>query len=392
MSNDPTATIRNAELQDLVDQLKNQNDRRDDYVAPASRIEASSGVMNITTEDGSTVALAPTPTMIGTAAHRLSLPVKTLRDFHQGGASDDPMVRFAELDAFDAMVNARLIAAEANDRSFMVRSFRTDTPGTPGVGRALLSDRYSIIDNFDVLMATLQGLRDGGHDVRIASCDLTETRMRVRVVSNAVQYVADEWLKGYKNPFSVEHTGYNAGEEPVVFAGFEISNSETGGGAFSIVPRFEVLICRNGARIKKDAMREIHLGGKLEAGQVRWSADTQRTAIELVGKKTRDAVSTFLDADYLERTIVELTEQGKTAVPAEKAKAVVEQVAKSQRWSDSEAEGVLKYFYTGGQQTAGGVMQAVTAFAQDVADPERAAEIEGDGIDAMTEAARLVTV
>lgn len=385
----PITDQRNVELQALVDQLKTQNDRRADYVAPAQKIEVNRGLINLTTEDG-WVDLDPTPQMVGTMAQRLDLPVKTLRSMVQ--PHGEPTVEIARTLAFDSMLNARLAEAAADGKSYMVRSFTSgqEYPGHPSIGRALLSDRYQIIDNFDVLMAVLQGITDGGHAVRIAGCDITETRMRVRVVSEAVSYVASEWLKGYQNPFSVDHTGYRAGEEPIVFAGFEVSNSETGGGAFSIVPRFEVKICQNGARIRKDAMREVHLGGRLEHGQVRWSEETQRTSLKLVGQMTSDAVGTFLDADYLERTIVELTEHGKAALPGEKADDVVKAVAKTQRWSDAEAAGVLRYFYTGGQETAGGIMQAVTAFAQDVVDPERAAEIEGQGIEAMTEAARLV--
>ena len=52
-----------------------------------------------------------------------------------------------------------------------------------------------------------------------------------------------------------------AGAEPIVFAGFVISNSETGGGAFSVTPRLVVKVCNNGLTITADALRAIKATG-----------------------------------------------------------------------------------------------------------------------------------
>lgn len=390
---------RNAELESMVDQLKTQNDRRADYVVPASAVEARNGRIHVASEG---LVLDPTPTMIGTMAPkgRLDLPVRHMREWHEG--SMDPAVALAQMNAFDAVVNAGLAQAQADGKSYMLRTFRGgENDGGIGVGRALLSDRFRIVDNFDVLLSVLGGLQSagfGGEDgspIEIQGCDLTENRMRVRIYSPAVNFIATEWLKGYRNPFGHgpgAHSGYDQGEEPIVFAGFEVSNSETGGGAFTICPRIVVKICRNGYQLTKHVLREIHLGGKLEAGEIAWSADTQQKNLDLVKSMTADAVGSFLSVDFLEERIAELTEEGKAEVPALVAKKVVEHVAKAQKFSDNEAEGILGAFIGGGQFTAGGVGHAVTAHAQNVADPERAAELEGLALAATSEAARLVAV
>jgi hypothetical protein len=39
-----------------------------------------------------------------------------------------------------------------------------------------------------------------------------------------------------------------------------------GHGPFSITPRLIAQVCSNGYTIIKDAMREVHLGGRLDAG------------------------------------------------------------------------------------------------------------------------------
>lgn len=386
-------TQRNAELQSMVDQLKEQNDRRADYVVPATTVTAQNGRIHVASEG---LVLDPTPTMISTMApkHRLDLPVRHMRGWHEG--SQDPAVALAEMQAFDAVLNAGLAQAQADGRSFLLRSFAAgDQDGGVGIGRALLSDKFRIIDNFDVLLSTLDGIRASGVEVQLQGCDLTENRMRVRFYAPAVQYLADEWLKGYRNPFGNgpgAHSGYGQGLEPVVFAGFEVSNSETGGGKFKITPRIVVQICRNGYQLTKHVLEQVHLGAELKAGEINWSADTQQKNQELVAAMTRDAVAMFLDADFLEARIEELTEEGKAEVPAVDAPEVVQKVAKAQRFSEAEAEGILGAFIGGGQLTAAAVGHAVTAHAQRVADPERAAELEASALAATSEAARLVAV
>lgn len=72
----------------------------------------------------------------------------------------------------------------------------------------------------------------------------------------------------------------------MVFAGFVASNSETGHGSFSLTPQLTVQVCDNGMTITRDAAREVHLGGRLADGVVRWSADTQDAVLDLVGRPT----------------------------------------------------------------------------------------------------------
>lgn len=388
-----TDTIRNGELSAMVAQLQAQQDRRADFIVPASALQAENGLVRITGDD--TITLNPTKVMIDTLAegYRLDLPTRHLHDFH--GGHDDPTVALANLAAFDAMVNARLAQAAANDKSFMVRTF-TPGDGEPhGVGRAVLSDSYKTMDNFDTLMGALQAINESGVQVEVQSVDLTETRMRVRLWAPAVQYIATEFLKGYRNPFGNgpgSHGGYEKGEEPIVFAGFELSNSETGGGALAICPRFMIQACRNGAKITQDLFKVRHRGARLEHGEIDYADDTKEAAHDLTIKMTRDAVRQFINPEYLERKIKELEVQAGAPVPASQAPKVVEQVAKSQQFSKAEAGSILDMFFNGGQMTAGGVMQAVTAAAQLVPDPERAAAMEDVAIDVMHEAARLVAV
>ncbi|MFC7512626.1 hypothetical protein ACFQV4_29845 [Streptomyces thermocarboxydus] len=59
---------------------------------------------------------------------------------------------------------------EEPQRRFMLRAFRGENgPGMPpaeGVARALLSDSYKLMDNFDMLLAALDGVKQSGHHPR----------------------------------------------------------------------------------------------------------------------------------------------------------------------------------------------------------------------------------
>jgi hypothetical protein len=374
--------------------LKDQHSRKVDIVAPATKITSQNGMLWIDdtdpeiSEDGVTMTTGvyrPTRVCDEGISDKLRIPLPYLR-----------RLRETRTDLLDANVNGWLHGStnaygelgdstekhDPDPRSFLVRCFRTED-GT-GIARALLSDSYRTIDHIDVLMSSLQGIEDAGVQVTVDGCDLSDRRMYLRVVAPEVTVMADRLLKGYRNPFGEdfekwrqiadrEGLGYGDGEEPIVWAGLVVSNSEVGSGAFSITPQVVVKVCKNGLTIKKDMMREVHLGGKLEAGVVDWSEDTQRKSVELVRAKTRDAVRTFLDVQYLARTVVDLEQR------AEEPVATVDEVkvlTKPLSFSPGQVDGILNRFIQGGQMTRAGVVNAITAHAQEVPDADVAAEME----------------
>jgi hypothetical protein len=212
--------------------------------------------------------------------------------------------------------------------------------------------------------------------VEIDGCDLTDRRMYVRVKAPAVQALAPALLAGYRSPFS----GETGADNPTVFAGFVISNSETGDGSWSITPRLIVEVCSNGMTIQKDAMRAIHLGGKMDEGTIRWTKDTIDKQLALVTAKTRDAVATFLDVDYMRKVIRDMeTMAGKPIEDVENVKVIAKKLAFDQETQDS----IFNMFVKGGQITAGGVMQAVTAAARATKDADKAADMEASAVKAL---------
>jgi hypothetical protein len=393
---------RNATLADMVEVLRHQRARRLDVVAPAAAIHAHDGnlVIDATVSqlgaDGVTSAAGtyrPTAVADEGLADKLGISLAYLR-----------RLRAARPDLWDANVNGwlhgnHLAGYPADDRKFLVRLFQPDgdTDGL-GVARAVLSDSYKVIDNLDALMATLDGIRQAGVEVVFDGLDLTERRLYARVVAPGIQALAPALLAGYRSPFggrlyvpgsswtpqqaraaaAHDSRAHLTGAEPVLFAGFVVSNSEVGDGAWSITPRVVAEICGNGLQIAADVTRAIHLGTRQSEGIVRYSADTMDKELALITARARDAVATFLSVDYLLGKIGEL--ERTAGVPVSHPEQTVRRVAKAAKFSDELADAILGHFIRGGQLTAAGVMQALTSVAQTLDDADAAHDLEAQAI------------
>ena len=225
-STDTILTTRNASVADLAMLLRTQHAAKLDVVTPARHLAAENGRLRLIgvgeprlTPTGVTVGealLRPTALADAGIAEKLGIPLPYLR-----------RLRAEQIGLYDANVNTWL--CDDPDRRFLVRGLQ-DPDGGVGVARALLSDSYRVVDNLDVLMAVLEGVRTAGVTVDIASCDLSERRMYVKVRAPQVAEYAPDLLANYRSPF----TGARGADNPVVFAGFVVSNSETGHGSFSL--------------------------------------------------------------------------------------------------------------------------------------------------------------
>src|SRR5664280_1219823 len=197
-----TTTTRNATLADLVSLLREQQSQKLDIVAPATKIGARGGMLVVKgaeaqiTDDGVTQVdgtYRPTEVFDEGMADKLNIPVRYLR-----------RLRDERPDLYDANVNGWLhgrtvikggerdVIAPADSRSFLVRLFSDGNGG--GVARAMLSDRYDIMDNLDAATAMLSGLKEAGIHVEIPICDLTDRRMRIRVIAPQVRALAPTLL------------------------------------------------------------------------------------------------------------------------------------------------------------------------------------------------------
>jgi hypothetical protein len=322
------------------------------------------GTEPVITDDGVTQGdgvYRPTEVFDEGVAQKLGIPAGYLK-----------RTREQRPDLYDANVNGWLHGhapdAPADDRVFLLRTFKPDDSGH-GIARAMLSDRYGIMDNLDVLTAALEGAYEAGGELEALNCDLTDRRMVLRLGAPGIQALAPTLLAGYRSPFS----GLSGSDLPVVWAGIEIGNSEVGGGAFSITPRMVVEVCKNGMKVTKDALRAVHLGTRLEEGVIQWSAETERKSLDLIRSKATDAVRTFMNTDYMVDVINRLeSEAGRELETVDEVREVTKPLA----FTQDQTEAVLALFVKGGQMTMGGVMNAVTAYAQTCDSGDEQYEVE----------------
>jgi len=398
--------LRNANIEDIVARLATDHERKFDCVVPATAIRAEGGHLQIDgmgyeamagLDPAAVGTFNPSPIFQGQLAERFGIPVRYLRALH----ADRP-------DLWDANLNGWIHGHQPpmgspaggeygpDPRRFFVRTY-TDLEGGPGLARALLSDSFNPIDNTEVLVAALGGIKDSGVEAHVVSGNVSERRMQVRVACPDLAVLAPELLKGYRpttggwtvdrarEVAAREGKGYPAGEEPVVFAGFDIGNSEVGDGAYQLTPVCLVQMCANGLTFPLDALRQVHLGGKLGEGRVRWSDDTRKRNSELVRSMSQDAVRTFLDIDYVREQVARIEAMAATGL-AEPVKTI-ERVTKTLGFADDTAQGILQHFVLGGQNTAGGVLNAITAYAQTVPSADTAYDLEAVAVKALALAA-----
>lgn len=400
---------RNAGLEDISKLLKVQHDAKHDAIIPAEAIIATHDIehdhmvlsidgMGPDGPAGDAGEFRVTDIFEEGLSEKLGIPLKYLRT-----------MREKRPDLYEANLNGWLQGNAdwefpADPRRFFVRTF-TDPDGGYGIARALLSDTYRRIDNLDVLLAALDGIRNAGVDAEVEKCQLSDRRMVVDVACPGVGVVAQELLKGYRSPFAggaeraggwtvaqarraaaAEGQGYEPGEEPIVYAGFQISNSETGGGAFNLVPRVIFQPCKNGLKLAGEMLHRVHIGGRLDEGTVAWSDATQQKNLELVSSMTSDAITSWLNVDYVKKVVTDLEARDH---PVENPSKVVELVGNRMRFTESQVDGILDHFIHGGQITAAGVMQAVTSYAQTVESPDEAYELENAAMEVFAIAAAV---
>lgn len=369
-------TLRNATLNDLVGLLREQQDVRYDVVAASNKLRMVDGRIHIegghavVTDEGVTLAdaiLTPTDIFDAGLADKLDIPIRYLRKMRSAEKSD----------LLDHNVNEWL---HATQKPWFIRGFKAES-SEEGMARSFLSSGYRVLDHLDSLMGALAGIRRAGVSVEVKHCDLSERRMTVKLEAPEIGALAPVLLRNYRSPF----TGESGADNPLISAGLAVSNSETGGGAFTISPYLTVQVCKNGMTMTKDALRQVHLGAKMDEGLVKWSDDTLRKNVELVTAQAADAVATFLDVDYVERKVAEL--EAISGAPVRDVTGTLERVGKRFGFSEAEQDLILADFIAGGDVTAGGVMQAVTSAAQRIVDPDRANDLEGVAFDVLSFAA-----
>ncbi len=206
-------------IDELLNELEGQNFSKWDERVPSNGL--------VMTRDNGSVGLSiaekEKPFGITDSCHqqiaeRLDIPVR----YYNRMASEAP-------DLLVENVNQWFTKEE---RTFFVR-------GLNGSVRALLSDRYRVIDHLDVLNCALNELQT--HEATVESCHLSETEMNVKVRSDRLK-------------------DYVRNRDDVLIGGLLLTNSETGHKALRLEPRLYRVACTNGMVVEQFVSKQVHLG------------------------------------------------------------------------------------------------------------------------------------
>jgi hypothetical protein len=223
--------------------------------------------------------------------------------------------------------------------------------------RAFLSNRYMRTENEEIASIAFPILFDLPN-VQIPSCEVTDRRLYIHFVVTGIQ---GEVKVG-----------------DVVQAGGIISNSEVGCGAVSVSGLIWRLRCLNGAKTG-DAFRRAHIGREVQDdGEIEWADDTRRSDDATVLLKVRDMVKAVVDETRFKTQIDKLKELAGIKVSGNPEKAV-EVLAAKVGASEGERGGILRALIEGGDLSAWGLVNAVTAQAHEAYDYDRAVEWEAAG-------------
>jgi hypothetical protein len=228
-----------------------------------------------------------------------------------------------------------------------------------GKARAFLSDRYAIRDNFDVAQIALETLQK--HACQVVSCELTERRMYIKAIT---ERISGEVTKG-----------------DVVQTGIVISNSEVGYGAINVEPLIYRLVCLNGMIVPDRAFRRHHIGkgseGTIEGATEYYLNDTRKADELAFWMKVRDVINGTFNQDLFNVVVEKMRVASGQVI--DKPIEVMEIMAEKFSFSDVEKEGILSQLIKGGNPTQYGLLNAVTAFSSQVADYDRATDLERIG-------------
>jgi hypothetical protein len=163
----------------------------------------------------------------------------------------------------------------------------------------------------------------------------------------------------------------------VVQAGGIISNSEVGLGSVSVAGFLWRLVCLNGMKTG-EAFRRNHVGREVDEGALEWADDTKRADDATVLLKVRDMVRAVVDETRFRATLGKLQGLTEGKVTGDPAKAV-EVLAQTVNATETEKGGILRSLIEGGDLSAWGLVNAVTAQAHVAKDYDRAVDMETAG-------------
>jgi hypothetical protein len=244
-----------------------------------------------------------------------------------------------------------------------------------GKARALRSDKFRPLDNYELLEAALPALQASSLD--IVSCEVDERRLYVKAVDRAIQrHIPNGHRMG-----DGTHTMFRIPSGDIVPA-VQISNSEIGYGSLSVTGGWLDNGCTNLAwMFKERGLRKNHVGARLDVGDELYkvlTSEAREATDKAIWLQFRDAVSAAISVEGFDNLVTSLVEAAGDKFDGDPVK-IIEVTAKRFGLSESARTSVLRHLIEGGDLSRFGLANAVTSAANGVEAYETATDMEAVG-------------
>ena len=313
----------NRTLEDMLHVVKNQNDMKQDYIAPTDQLqfrtlqnEGESAYSQIVMEANHgepTKILNVNQHCFDQIAQKAEIATPTARRLQQNYPRE-----------MDNLINA--IWQKENTKR-MVRTFENTNQNSSfnydnhtGTARAFLSDKFKTFDNSDLLESAIPTLGESDACWKIVNFANTDKKLYIRLKSEVI--TAD------------------AGVNDLMAHGIGISNSETGSGSVSVFALAWTLICLNGMQTE-NVTRKAHITSARDGDT--WNVltdETKQADNHSLKLQLRDIVSSYASRETFDENIEKMKRAKVDIVDVTKNEAV-ENLGKVLTLSKKETSNVL---------------------------------------------------
>jgi hypothetical protein len=219
--------------------------------------------------------------------------------------------------------------------------------------RAFLSDRYKVMDNYDLVFLLLDEFKKR-ETVELYRIDLTETMLYLKAIDKTL--VA------------------SIRDGDIVCGGLIIRNSEVGASALRVEPFMLRKVCSNGLILER-SLKKIHLGRQtMEVGEIDWSEETRELEDRALWSKVRDIIRATFDKRIFQSWVERLRES--TKVEIEKPIEAVNNIVGHLGLTEEQKQRLLMHF---SEPTKYGLINAITNLARKLKDVEEQIRLEEFG-------------
>jgi hypothetical protein len=252
---------------------------------------------------------------------------------------------------YDRMLEAEEFELLAENINTWLRDGKRLIRILDGKVRAILSDRYRIIDNYDLVFLALDEFQKK-ETIEIHRIDLTETMLYVKAIDRTLT----ETIK----------------EEDIVYGGLVIINSEVGASALRIEPFIFRKVCSNGLILPK-ILKKIHLGMQITEvkDEINWSDETKELEDKAFWSKVRDVIRATFDKQIFQSWVEKLKES--TKIEIKKPTEAVNNIVGHLGLSEEQKQKLLMHF---SEPTKYGLINAITNLASQTKNVDEQVRLE----------------